>query len=245
MPPTVPDPGEPDEVAEAEKIEADYRAEPGSDAELELLRASGFPRGAWSVALDDARKKREREQRALTPDEVSELRRFYPVREFTQAEQTLLYGYTGQVWDFDPLPPWEHIEAELLVEPESAKMARLLDLQLADAERQPANDDDQIGRPLEPLVLADVLLAEQDLKKRAALPKPPRSGPLTYSAIARRTKLNRDRLHELEELMRLGWPLSKSHPDPRLRKSRPDFPADAEPVWLPTPRQARRLPASG
>jgi hypothetical protein len=114
-------------------------------------------------------------------------------------------------------------------------------LGLAEASWLPVERGDNIGRPFEPLVLADVLDASDALRKRAARPKSPRSGPLTYKAIARRTHLNRDRLKELEELMQLGWPLSRSHPDPRLRKSRPDFPAETELVWLPRPREARRL----
>jgi hypothetical protein len=136
-------------------------------------------------------------------------------------------------------------EADRLRAEQERKRTELLDWQHAEMRKRHADLDDTIGRPLEPLVLEDVLEAERQLRERAALPKPPRSGPLTYSAIAARTNLSRDRLHEFEDLIRLGWPLSESHPDRRLRKSRDDFPADKHPVWLPTPRQARHLLSSG
>lgn len=98
--------------------------------------------------------------------------------------------------------------------------------------REAAQRDRPIGRPPKPLSQSAVLDAERELRKRAALAAEPRSGPLTYAAIARRVKLSRDRLRELEQLMALGWSLRESHPD---------FPAEHGEVRLPTPRQAARL----
>jgi hypothetical protein len=87
------------------------------------------------------------------------------------------------------------------------------------------------GRPLGALELERVLAAERELGKRAALPDP-KPRPYTYEAIADRVKLNRDRVREIEELVKLGWPLRESHPD---------FPADDGFVRLPTPEEAARL----
>jgi hypothetical protein len=82
--------------------------------------------------------------------------------------------------------------------------------ELAEAKRRAAA---KIGRPPKKLPQRSVLDAEQELRKRAELPGEPRSGPFTYAAIARRVKLNYDRLVEIEELMQLGWDLRESHPD--------------------------------
>jgi hypothetical protein len=45
---------------------------------------------------------------------------------------------------------------------------------------RPAEHGENLGRPLEPLILADVLDAGDTLRKRAARPKSLHSGQLTY-----------------------------------------------------------------
>jgi hypothetical protein len=99
----------------------------------------------------------------------------------------------------------------------------------------------RFGRPPEELPLKGVERAEKLLGERRRITKggvqpPPR---LTYEAIARSAGLvtpagrpNRDRIKQFEELVELGWPLRKSHPD---------FPARPGFVRLPTPREAALL----
>jgi hypothetical protein len=98
----VPESGEPDGAGSGNADSSD----------LETLREK-FPRWTWSLAVDDARKKREREGRPLTRAELEGLRRFYPESEYTLPEQQRLFALTGEVYEFDPLPPWWKIEAEL------------------------------------------------------------------------------------------------------------------------------------
>jgi hypothetical protein len=112
-------------------------------------------------------------------------------------------------------------------------MRRLIEnVESLHAEQVGADNRRTIGRPPAEVPLRNVLKAEEKLKQRARLAAPPRTGPLTYSAIAKQVGLNRHRVREIEELMKIGWPLSESHPD---------FPADEGFVKLPTPRQAARL----
>jgi hypothetical protein len=203
---------------------------------LRLPRSGPDELAETLAALRKVRAEAERtvEQRPFTPEEEAEiwerhaanlewLRRVFGTSKLGESE-------LGAV-------------APIEIKPVPLERPGPLEVVVVDRQKGPA--DTPMGRPLEPLLLDAVLEAEEGLKKRAALLKPPRKGPYTYTAIATRTKLKPDRLHQLEDLMTLGWRLSKSHPDPRLRKSRPDLSELGTLVWLPTPRQARRLLASG
>lgn len=72
---------------------------------------------------------------------------------------------------------------------------------------------------------------ENELKKRKRAGRP-KSGPLTLKAIAERGGLPRTRVTQMEQLMEIGWPLLRSHPD---------FPADRGYVRLPSWREAALL----
>ena len=123
---------------------------PSADGDELAYDARLFPRRAFDVALREARKTREREQRALTPAELEALRRFYPDVEYSQQEAILTYQTTGRIYKPGPLPVWDEIGAELSAEPASAKEARLLERQVDLARRSFENERvsaGESGRP--------------------------------------------------------------------------------------------------
>jgi hypothetical protein len=86
-------------------------------------------------------------------------------------------------------------------------------------------------RPPDQLEAKVVRRCEAALKKRAKAGKP-RTGPLTLDAIATRVQLPRARVTQAEQLLELGWPLLRTHPD---------FSADEGYVRWPSPREAALL----
>lgn len=90
-------------------------------------------------------------------------------------------------------------------------------------------------RPPNALSAKTVRRCEDELAKRRNAGNPT-TGPLTLKAIAQRLGWPRPRVKQAEELVEVGWPLLRTHPD----FSTPD----AFVRW-PTPREAAQILRSG
>ena len=154
--------------------------------------------------------------------------RVCPVPEFDEEAEAEWAELLAELREPAPPPRGQLVSLD-------AASIEALQREAAKQERKTNELDTPMGRPLdEGLRVEDVEKAEERLRqRRETVPSGGRgSGPITYEAIAKHSGLNRDRVKQLEELLGLGWPLRKSHPD---SFAKPGY------VRLPTSRQAAQL----